>query len=508
MGLNTHTALLTPGQMAMADQAAIRHGASGVALMEAAGAAVARAVAAHFSRRPVLIACGPGNNGGDGFVAARHLRKAGWPVTVGLLDGKRPVSGDAAHHAAQWDGRVEPLSIAMLDGAGLVVDALFGAGLSRPLAGNAAEFIAALAQRDIPVCAVDVPSGVDGGSGAILGVAAPADLTVSFFRKKPGHVLMPGKRLCGRLLLVDIGIPASVLQDIGPVFFENAPGLWLSDFPWPSEQGHKYQRGHALVVGGRIMTGAARLAAQACARIGAGLVTVAAPASVWPIYATALTSIMVHPMLESGGLDDILADARINAVVVGPGAGISDTTKRHALQALAGKRSVVLDADAISVFGSDPPSLFDAIQGPCVLTPHEGEFNRIFSASGDKLERACLAARRSGAVVVLKGADTVIASPDGRAVINGNAPPELATGGTGDVLAGLIAGLMAQGMEAFAAAAAGVWVHGEAARLFGPGLVSEDLQHKVPRVLRHLRGLALADAGRAGAFGGHGPQSR
>ncbi|UYO95280.1 NAD(P)H-hydrate dehydratase [Pollutimonas sp. M17] len=507
MRLNPHTALLTPGQMTRADQAAIQRGVSGIALMEAAGAAVANAVAAHWSRRPVLIACGPGNNGGDGFVAARHLQGAGWPVTVGLLGGKRPSSGDAAHHASLWDGPVKPLSVDLLDGAGLLIDALFGAGLSRPLEGQAAEFIAALKQRDIPVCAVDVPSGLDGGSGAILGDAAPARLTVTFFRKKPGHVLMPGKSLCGRLLLADIGIPASVLDDIGPALFENAPDLWLPLFPWPSEQGHKYQRGHALVVGGRIMTGAARLAAQACARIGAGLVTVAAPASVWPIYATALTGIMVHPMRESGGLDDILADARINAVIVGPGAGISDTTRRHALQALAGKRAVVLDADAISVFGSDPQSLFDAIQGPCVLTPHEGEFNRIFSASGNKLERARHAAAHSGAVVVLKGADTVIASPDGRAIVNGNAPPQLATGGTGDVLAGLIAGLMAQGMEAFAAAAAAVWVHGEAARLFGPGLVSEDLHHKVPRVLRGLQARLRAGAAQASGTSGPAPSS-
>ncbi|MFW7341316.1 NAD(P)H-hydrate dehydratase [Pollutimonas sp. H1-120] len=484
-----YTALLTPGQMALADQAAIQGGITGTALMEAAGAAVANAVAARWSKRPVLIACGPGNNGGDGFVAARHLRGAGWPVTVAVLDGKEPSTGDAAYHAGLWDGPFEPLSVSLLEGAGLVVDALFGAGLSRPLDGSAAEFIAAVKHSDIPVCAIDMPSGLDGASGAILGHAATAELTVTFFRKKPGHILMPGKSLCGHVLVADIGIPAAVLDRIGPDTFENAPDLWLHSFPWPSLDGHKYLRGHALVVGGRIMTGAARLTAQACARMGAGLVTVAAPATVWHIYAAALTSVMVHPMRESGALDDILADARINAVVVGPGAGVSDVTQRHALQALASKRAVVLDADAISVFGSDPQSMFDAIQGPCVLTPHDGEFNRIFSAGGDKLQRARHAAAQSGAVVVLKGADTVIAAADGRAIINSNAPPQLATGGTGDVLAGLIAGLLAQGMDAFDAAAAAVWVHGEAAALFGPGLVSEDLQHKVPRVLRRLQGL-------------------
>lgn len=243
------------------------------------------------------------------------------------------------------------------------------------------------------------------------------------------------------------------------------------------------------------MTGAARLTAMACARAGAGLVTIAAPASVWPIYAGAVTSVMVHPMRDSGMLDEILSDARINSIVVGPGAGISDLTRKQAMQALASKRAVVLDADAFSVFGTDPQSLFDAILGPCVLTPHEGEFNRIFSTTGGKLDRALKAACESGAVMVLKGSDTVVASPNGHAVINSNAPPELATGGTGDVLAGLIAGLMAQGMPAYEAACAGVWLHGAAASLFGPGLVSDDLPGLIPRVLRRLKRRAGAHAG-------------
>ncbi|MDS1141425.1 NAD(P)H-hydrate dehydratase [Pusillimonas sp. SM2304] len=491
--MNAHAqslALLTPAQMGRADQAAIQAGVSGAALMEAAGAAVANAVAARWSRRPVAVLCGPGNNGGDGFVAARHLRDAGWPVRLGLLGGKALLTGDAAYHAKRWGDDIAPLSPALLDGAGVVIDALFGAGLSRPLDGAAAATVSALLERRLPVCAVDVPSGLDGNSGQVLGLAAPAQVTITFFRKKPGHVLMPGKHLCGEVLLADIGIPDSVLDAVHATVFENGPALWSPHYPWPRLDGHKYQRGHALIVGGRIMTGAARLAALACARIGAGLVTIAAPASVWPIYASALTSVMVLPMRESGALDDMLSDGRKNVVVVGPGAGVSDLTRMHALQALASHRAVVLDADAISVFSADPTALFAAIGGPCVLTPHEGEFNRLFSVSGHKLDRARQAAAASGAVVVLKGSDTVIAAPDGRAVVNTNAPPDLATGGTGDVLAGFIAGLMAQGMDAFEAAAAGVWLHGEAARRVGPGLVSEDLPNALPGVLRRLKRLA------------------
>ncbi len=488
--MNAHAhnlALLTTAQMARADQAAMQAGISGVALMEAAGAAVANAVGQGWSRRPVTVLCGPGNNGGDGFVAARHLRDAGWPVRLGLQGGKALLTGDAAHHASLWGDAIEPLSPALLDGAGLVIDALFGAGLSRTLSGTAADTIAALIERELPVCAVDIPSGLDGNSGQPRGPVAPAHVTVTFFRKKPAHVLMPGRQLCGAVQVADIGIPESVLASLPVTAFENGPPLWLPRYPWPSLEGHKYQRGHALVVGGRIMTGAARLAALACARAGAGLVTIAAPASAWPIYAGAMTSVMVHPMRESGSLDEILADGRINTIAVGPGAGVSDLTRMHALQALASGRRVVLDADAISVFGSDPQALFNAVSGPCVLTPHEGEFNRIFSVDGHKLDRARAASRACGAVVVLKGADTVIAAPDGRAVINTNAPAYLATGGTGDVLAGFISGLMAQGMDAFDAAAAGVWLHGETARLLGPGLLSEDLPGGLPRVLRRLR---------------------
>lgn len=479
--------LLAPTEMALADRAAIDGGVPGATLMEAAGRAVVDAIMARWQPRSVLVLCGPGNNGGDGFVVARHLDAKGWPVRVGLLGPRDALRGDAAWHADLWKGEVLPLGLGLLDDAELVVDALFGAGLSRDVDGIAAELLREIGRRRLTVCAVDVPSGVDGATGAVRGVAAPAALTITFFRKKPGHLLLPGRELCGDLVLADIGIPSHVLDGIRPTTFENAPALWAACFPWPGGATHKYRRGHVLVNGGATMTGAARLAALAAARSGAGLVTVAAPGEAWPIYAAALTSIMVE-RLSDADLQPALKDERRNAIVIGPGAGLGDTTRGNVLAAAATGRALVLDADALTVFSDRPRDLFGSLRGPCVLTPHEGEFARLFKGSGSKLERARWAAAESGAVVVLKGADTVVAEPGGRAAINANAPAWLATGGTGDVLAGMVAGLLAQGMPAFEAACAAVWMHGAAGRLAGPGMISEDLPGLLPRVLRELAG--------------------
>jgi ADP-dependent NAD(P)H-hydrate dehydratase / NAD(P)H-hydrate epimerase len=482
-------ALLTPAEMAEADRAALAGGISGIELMETAGRAVARLVQQRWSPRPVTVLCGPGNNGGDGFVAARRLAAEGWPVRLGLLGDQQLLAGDAAHHAALWRGAVETLSPGLLDGAGLAIDAVFGAGLSRPIEGAAREAIAALAASGVPSVAVDVPSGLDGASGEVRGIAAPAVLTVTFFRKKPGHLLLPGRALCGETVLVDIGIPAAVLATIAPKTHENGPPLWLDAYPWPELGTHKYRRGHALIAGGEIMTGAARLAARAAARIGAGLVTLAAPRAAWPVYATALTGIIVRPVAGAEDFAELLADARRNAILLGPGGGASVAMRAHVLAALATRRAVVLDADAFTVFAEARETLFTAIAGPCAMTPHEGEFARLFATSGDKLARARAAAAASGAVVLLKGSDTVIAAPDGRAVINASAPPDLATAGSGDVLAGLVTGLLAQGLDPFRAAAAACWLHGEAAASFGPGLIAEDVIDMLPAALRRLKGM-------------------
>ena len=487
-------ALLTPAEMARADRAAIAAGVAGVTLMESAGRAVAETVMARWSPCRVVVLCGPGNNGGDGFVAARHLAAAGWPVRIGLLGARDKLAGDAAHHAASWREEVAPLDASLLDHADLVIDAIFGAGLSRAVEGEARVAIDAMATRRLPIIAVDVPSGVDGGTGEVRGAAAPAAVTVTFFRKKPGHVLLPGRMLCGETIVADIGIPARALDEIRPQTHENGPALWLEGYPWPALGTHKYRRGHVLVAGGDVMTGAARLAARAAARMGAGLVTVAAPVSVWPVYAASLAGVIVRPVATAGDFDALLADARRNALLLGPGLGASKTTRAQVLAALATARAVVLDADALTLFADAPKALFAAIRGPCVLTPHEGEFARLFRATGDKLARARAAAKESGAVLLLKGADTVIAAPDGRAIVNSNAPPELATAGSGDVLAGMITGLLAQGLDPFHAAAAACWLHGEAALAFGPGLVAEDIIDRLPSALGHLKVLAGSPA--------------
>jgi ADP-dependent NAD(P)H-hydrate dehydratase / NAD(P)H-hydrate epimerase len=482
----SETALLRVAQMEEADRLTVAAGTPGVDLMRHAGTAVAREAMRRWSARPAVVLCGPGNNGGDGFVAASVLAAAGWKVRVASLAPRERLRGDAAYHAARWTGAVEALDPRVLEGAELVVDALFGSGLRRPLGADVAPTLAAVAERGLPIIAIDVPSGLMGDTGESLGARA-ADCTVTFTRKKPGHVMLPGRDLCGTTVVADIGTPTTVLDRIAVDTWNNGPALWRGQLPSVKASSNKYARGHALLYGGYPITGAARLAARAAARVGAGLTTIAVPEAGLPVYAAALTSIMVRPLAQPQDFARLLADARISALLIGPGAGVNEATRERARAMLASGRPVVLDADAISVFADRPRELFDAVRAACVLTPHEGEFARLFASSGDKLTRARAAARESGAVIVLKGADTVIAAPDGRAIINSNAPATLATAGSGDVLAGLILGLLAQGMDAYLAAAAAVWLHGAAAADFGPGLLAEDLPDRLPAVLRRLQ---------------------
>ncbi|MFM9925158.1 NAD(P)H-hydrate dehydratase [Variovorax sp. H27-G14] len=489
--LDCTTALLTALQMAESDRLTVISGISETTLMEHAGRPVAQAIIDRWSPRPVLVLCGPGSNGGDGFVAARRLAEADWPVRVAALVPREQLHGAAAHHAALWRGPVEPLTPAALDGAELVVDSLFGAGLSRALEGAAAATLVAALARQLTIVAVDVPSGLMADTGVDAG-AVPSALTVTCFRKKPGHLLQPGRRLCGELVVADIGTPASVFPAMSkhgvPDTFENDPALWADALPGLQADGNKYTRGHALVWGGWPTTGAARMAARAAARIGAGLTTVAVPEVALPVYAAALTSIMVSGVARHEDFERLLADRRYSGLLIGPGAGIGPDTRARVLAMLRTGRPTVIDADALSAFRDEPDGLFRAVTGSCVLTPHEGEFSRLFDTTGDKLTRARAGAHGSGAIVVLKGSDTVIAAPDGRAIVNANAPPTLATAGAGDVLGGMVLGLLAQGMEPFLAAAAAVWLHGEAAAGFGPGLLAEDLPDLLPSVLRRLSG--------------------
>ena len=477
-------ALFSVAEMYAADAAAAEAGTPGLTLMENAGRAVADAIVRRWGARPVAVLCGPGNNGGDGFVTARLLADAGWPVRLGLLGAREQLKGDAAAVADRWEHAVEPVSLSLLDGEPLVVDALFGAGLARPLEGVASALAEASAARDLPCVAVDIPSGIHGDTGDTLGAAFRAAATVTFCRRKYGHLLLPGREHAGEVVVADIGIPAAAIDALALRVHENAPALWLALLQGPASADHKYSRGHALVVGGDgAHSGAARLAARAALRAGAGLVTVHAPEDALPVYASQLTAVMVA---STADLEAELADERRNALLIGPGCGVSPATRMQALRALGAGKRCVLDADALTAFRDDAATLFDALTPNSVLTPHEGEYRRLFAHEGDKLARARAAAAECGAVVVLKGADSVIAAPDGRAAINANAPPTLATAGSGDVLAGLILGLLAQGMPAFEAAAAGVWLHGAAAAAFGPGLIAEDLSESLPSVLRTL----------------------
>ncbi|GAB4394512.1 MAG: bifunctional ADP-dependent NAD(P)H-hydrate dehydratase/NAD(P)H-hydrate epimerase [Kiloniellaceae bacterium] len=485
-------ALLTTEQMYRADSLAMAGGTPGRVLMEAAGTAVAGAVMDRRPPCPILVLCGPGNNGGDGFVAARHLAAAGWPVRLALMGGLEKLKGDAAWAAATWSGPVEALEAAQPRAGELVVDALFGAGLARPLAGRAATLVREVGELGLPVVAVDVPSGLPGDGAAPLdGLAFQAEKTVTFFRKKPAHLLVPAREFCGRVVVVDIGIPDAVLDELAPDTFENGPALWLSAYPWRHTDSHKYDAGHLVVAGGSGMTGAAQLASRAGLRIGAGLVSVACDAASLPIYAVSNPGVITLEAPTPADFAAALEDPRRNAVLVGPGNGVTAETRARAEAAVAAGKRVVLDADALSVFQDDPAALWRLIArsaaGEVVLTPHDGEFKRLFpDIAGNRLDRAGAAATRSGAVVVLKGPDSVVAAPDGRAAINAMAPPWLAIGGTGDVLAGMIGGLLAQGMVPLEAAAAAVWLHGRAAAAIGPGLIAEDLPDALPMVLREV----------------------
>ncbi len=469
----------------------MKAGVASAALMETAGDAVAQVAMKGWSKRPVAVVCGPGNNGGDGFVAARRLAETGWPVRVLLLGERAALKGDAKLMADLYDGEISVFVAAALGDAGLIIDAIFGTGLARPVDGAALTAIDAMNASPAPVLAVDLPSGVHADNGAAMGRAVNAARTVTFFSKKPGHVLFPGRACCGAVDVADIGIAPTALAGIRLDTFENQPALWGGALARPNWRTHKYHRGHVFVAsGGSHNTGAARLAAAAAQRIGAGLVTVLCPEKAADTNAAHLTSIMLRVAESADDIGRALADksqyARV--AVIGPAAGVGAETKAKTVAALRESTAAIVDADALTSFEGDQPALFDALRPEDVITPHEGEFVRLFGdvSASTRIEAARAAASKAGCVCVLKGADTIIAAPDGRAAITVNAPPELATAGSGDVLAGLIAGMAANGAPGFEAAAAGAWFHGAAALAVGPGLIADDLPNAVPAVLRSL----------------------
>ena len=488
MMLPARNAILTIEQMYAADAAAMAAGIPTIDLMENAGRAVADAVCLRWGVRPVAVLCGPGNNGGDGFVAARILARRGWPVSIFLLGDLDALKGDAAHHARLWHGPTAGLEPGCVRDCGLVIDAVFGAGLARPIEGALRDVLENL--PEVPVVAVDVPSGVDGNAGQVRGYARAANVTVTFFRPKPGHLLSPAKALIGELVVADIGIPEAVLDKIQPPLFRNDPNLWRAARPVLRQDGHKFDRGHLSVVAGPTLTGAARLAARAAMHAGAGLVTILSPAERAAIYRSDLAAFMVAEIGDSDDVAAWLADPRRNAVVVGPGLGREDRARAVVRAVLEARKAMVLDADALSAFAGQADDLAALIQEPCVLTPHAGEFARLFGEPGPdgRLAAARAAAERMRSIIVLKGSDTVIAAPDGRVAINDGAPPWLAVAGSGDVLSGIIGAALAMGMPAFEAAALSVAVHATA----GQGM----LQNSADALAGVVAPLWQADEGR------------
>lgn len=474
--------IMTVAEMTAADRAAAEAGTPTIVLMERAGQAVAEVIRERYARCPTVVWCGPGDNGGDGYVIARHLKRRGWPVRVEALG--PPASPAAQWAAGRWRGETGPL-VSQPGSASLYIDCLFGAGLSRPLEGEA-DRLARVMPGAARIVAVDVPSGIVGDTGRPLGERAlKAELTVTFHRRKPAHVLAQGRAACGEVVVADIG-----LQETGQGrLFENDPGLWAQRFPWPAVDAHKHARGRMMAVSGEAWnTGAVRLAARGALRIGAGVVTVLSPPNALAVNAAHLEAVMLAPFESEYDLQTRAANA--DAVVIGPAAGVGEATMRHVFALARNGAALVVDADALTSFAEDPGALFSALDRDDVLTPHPGEFERIFpgllTASPERITAAREAARRAGAVVLLKGSDTVVASPDGRAAVSLNGAPWLATAGSGDVLTGFIAGLIAQGMESFEAACAAAWIHAEAGAAHGPGLIAEDLPDLAPTVLGAL----------------------
>lgn len=482
-------AILTCEEVRAAEQRAAENGISLWALMQKAGQACADVLHAEFPNGRVIVLAGPGNNGGDAFVAAQRLRDLGrnvWLYDLAPAAGRTPEGANAVNAST---GPRQPLEDMRVHADDIVLDGLFGAGLSRDLSGEAAFAVEQVNASGAKVVAIDVPSGINGDTGAITGPAIRADVTVTFCAKKPAHVLQPAASLCGDVIPAEIGFGKFVAEIGGNRLNENAPALWANELRWPTTTSHKHQRGRlAVVTGGLANTGAARLAAQAGLRSGAGLVTLLCPPSALMVVASSVTAVM---SASFASVEDLVTQTeRSTAIVIGPAAGVTEATRANVEALARAGRSLVLDADALTVFANQTDHLRTILTAPAILTPHTGEFERLFpgllASSSRRIEAVRTASSRSRCVILLKGADTVIAAPDGRAVANTHATPFLATAGTGDVLAGLIGGLLAQGMPPFEAACAAVWLHGDAGLRAGPGLTAEDLDATLHAAIRDL----------------------
>lgn len=493
--------LLSTREMSEADRLTIASGIPGLYLMERAGEAVAEAVEARqLGPHRVLALAGPGNNGGDAWIAAHKLAERGYQVQLLSYGRLSELKGDAREMAERYKSaglpftenlqKMSPAEVTpCLSPQMTIIDGIFGAGLARPVTGDLAALITHLndytSQHQAALIAIDVPTGLSGDSGQILGAAFQATTTVTFFRPKPGHYLLPGRQLCGELLVSDIGIPERQLDIIRPQTCLNTPSLWQAAAHRPAA--HKYQNGNAVIISGRAeMQGAAALAANAALRAGAGLVTTALEDPARP-PATLLAAVMTAEKPEPAALSDWVGERRFTSLLIGPGSAPDGETRQRVTSCLATEAAIVLDAGALSAFEEEAANLISTLKAraasPAILTPHEGEFRRLFGnliEENGRLKAARKAAVETGAVIILKGADTVIAAPDGRAAINNNAPPTLASAGTGDVLAGITLACLARGYPAFEAAARAVYLHGAAANHIATRLAADDLIAALP----------------------------
>lgn len=499
----TSLAILTCEQVRAAEQMAVEAGISLWALMQKAGQARADVLHAEFPVGRVIVLAGPGNNGGDAFVAAQRLRDLGRNVWLFDMAPKTERTPEGQNALAMLTGARQPLEDMRIQPDDIVLDGLFGAGLSRPLEGEAAYAVEQVNASGAKVVAIDVPSGVNGDRGAVDGPAIRADVTVTFCCKKPAHVLFPAAELCGDVVPAEIGFGQFVEAAGGGQLHENAPALWAHKLRWPARSGYKHRRGRlAVVTGGIANTGAARLAAQAGLRAGAGLVTLYTPPGALMVVASSVTAVMVSSFSDPESLEVQAEDA--DAVVIGPAAGVTPGTRANVEALLRAGRTAVLDADALSVFADDAKSLaLLTVEGEMVrendgrpkgafvvMTPHVGEFERLrpglLAKSPTRVTAAINTAAMTGCVVLLKGPDTIIAAPDGRAVVNTHATPFLATAGSGDVLAGVIGSIVAQGLDPFDAACVGAWMHGDAGIRAGAGMTAEDLDDALRETIRAL----------------------
>jgi len=480
--------LITRDRMRRVEEVCAESGISRAHLMESAGRGVAGVILRTYSRRRVLVLCGPGNNGGDGFVVARCLKEAGWDVKVMAMLHKDMYVEPALSAAMAYPDTIYPLAPGGLVDVDLVVDALFGVGLTHAIEGDVKTLFEILNDSDTPVVSVDIPSGVDGDTGCIQGCAVDADLTVTFGRARPGHYLLPGCLHAGRIEVVDIGIPEHLF--LGDRIYLNRPTNWLHHLRVPHPCDHKYTHGACLIIASDQMTGAVKLASMAARRAGAGAVIIACPENAYPLYATGAGSEIVLPITTFEDIERIYAEKYITSVLFGPGAPLTESSKIIAMALLKRKYPLVLDGGALSIFKDNPEDLFRGLHEDVILTPHEGEFSRLFPVLSDpttgKISRVRQATEKAKCNLVLKGYDTVIGSVDGACVINRNAPPWLATAGSGDVLAGLIAGLHARKLPPFVAAQVGTWIHGDAAVRAGEGMIAEDVLTHLPSVWAFL----------------------